>query len=486
MFLPRSGSQLNRWGALVLSLILAASVAYAQARVPISLAPAAVQSVQFTHDKKGVPAVEIVATRALTPEIQTLTNPARLVIDLPNSNLAVKNKRIAVDNDQIHAIRVDQYQNTPPVTRVVVDLLAPRGYGWTADGNRLIVHLKPAEDPEATKHAAQPPPSVPTLSVGTKPAFVPAAPGGGNVIFAGSKVSAGSSITAGADTAILHISRGGEVRVCPGSSVSVTTSANGQDLMLGMSTGAMETHYSLGPSADSILTPDFRILLTGPGEFDYAISADSHGNTCVRGLMGNTASVIVSELMGDRTYQVKPTEQAVFLSGRIDKVSTQVPLECGCPPPAQPVMRAAAPAPTQVAEVNPPANLRMPDAAVEEPSRMSVPGTPEHPRMPSNPTNGPETAALPPSKPGEVHVQIEAPFVFRATDVGGAPPAPLAQAQAINLYPKDVTFPTPVLPPPVPAELAQSTPPPEPEEAQHLEHHGFFGHVRGFFAAIFR
>ena len=483
--MQRSGSQLKRWGALVLSLILEAGFAHAQDRIPVNLPPAAVQSVQFTHDKTGVPAVEISATRALVPEIQTLTNPARLVIDLPDSNLAVKAKRIAVDNEQIRAIRVDQYQNAPPITRVVVDLLAPRGYAWEADGNRLIVRLKPAEDPEAAKHAAEPPPSIPTLSVGTKPAFASVAPGGGNVIFAGSKVSAGSSITAGADTAILSIARGGEVRVCPGSTVSVTTSPNGQDLMLGMSTGAMETHYSLGPSADSILTPDFRILLAGPGEFDYAISTDSHGNTCVRGLMGNTASAIVSELMGDRTYQVKPTEQAVFLSGRIDKVSSQVPLECGCPPPARPVMRAAEPSPTQVAEVNPPANLRMPDAIASEPVSTSAPGMAEHATVAVNPTNGPETAALPPSKPGEVHVQVEAPFVFRATDLPGAPPAPLAQAQAINLYPRDLRFPAPVLPPPVPAELAQSTPPP-PLALVQDEHRGFFGHVRGFFAAIFR
>jgi hypothetical protein len=103
------------------------------------------------------------------------------------------------------------------------------------------------------------------------------------------------------------------------------------------------------------VTPDFRMLLAGPGEFHYAISADARGDTCVRALPGNTASVIVSELIGDGTYQVKANEQVFFRSGKLNQMETTVPDDCGCPPPQIPAMRAAVPAPTVSEKDLPPA-----------------------------------------------------------------------------------------------------------------------------------
>src|SRR5438270_2486407 len=122
----------------------------------------------------------------------------------------------------------------------------------------------------------------------------------GSVLFAGggTKIESGSSVIAGDAPAALKLNRGGEVRICPRTSVSVTASSSGRDLMFAMNTGAIEAHYVLGSSADTIMTPDFRIQLPGPGIFHFAISGDPQGNVCVRALPQNTASLIVSELNG--------------------------------------------------------------------------------------------------------------------------------------------------------------------------------------------
>src|SRR3954447_26595829 len=164
----------------------------------------------------------------------------------------------------------------------------------------------------------------------------------GSVLFAsgGTQIQSGSSVTAGDAAAGLKLRRGGEVRVCPKTGVSVAASPNGRDLLWGMNSGSIEAHFALSASSDTVMTPDFRILLAGPGIFHFAISADAKGNTCVRALPQNTASLIVSELNGDGTYQVKPNVQVVFQNGSVANASPLVPAECGCPAPTETVQRA--------------------------------------------------------------------------------------------------------------------------------------------------
>ncbi len=442
-------------------------------------------------------AIEIVTSRPVPPALQTLQNPARLVIDLPNANVAVKQKDVAGKGEQFSDLHVDQFQISPPVTRITVNLAEAKPYTWEAAGNRLTIRLKPPEDPKAKAVPPAPaqPATVSTLGAASQPVVVPVASRpAGSAVIAGSRIGNGSSITASAETAVLHIARGGELHVCPGSTVSVTASKTSQDLMFGMSMGTLETHYHLGAASDAVLTPDFRILLSGPGDFNYAISANSHGDTCVRALLGNTASLIVSELMGDRTYQVKPTEQVVFHEGRIDRVSNDVPFDCGCAAPPPPVMRASTePVTPPVAETNLPPNVQMPSSAAAPVMRASLdpmlpplpnasrPAIAVSPGTQGNVTSArAETAPLPKPKPSDIHVQIEAPLVFR----GGDRPRATAQTAATT-------------PPPLPngkprsdpaAPIPQPVPPPKPavqEQAKAKEHRGFFGRVKGMFSAMF-
>ncbi len=430
--------------------------------------PRAIKSVRIVHEN-GVPSVEVISSAAVIPEIQTLDSPPRMVIDLPNSRLGAVQSNIDVQKDKILTVRVRQYQNKPPVVRIVLDLTAPYGHSWDGSGNRLMVRLRPPEPASDAKNAAPTPPAAAGFSLTPDAAIVPVVEGG-NTAMSASRLAAGSTVTAGSDTTILRLPRGGEVRVCPGTTLSVTASQSKRDLMFGISIGALETHYSLSSSADSILTPDFRIMFAGPGEFDFAISADSHGNTCVRGLRGNTSSAIVSELMGNRIYQVRPNEQVVFRSGQIGKVDTDIPLECGCPPPPA-LLRANNPPPQVEPEKQLPTKVSV-GAGSGSATTQSAANTSD-----IKLSNGPETAPLPPSQPNDIHVQLDAPLVFNARNrTPSIPPAPVEAATALPVVvqssDRQVHLDPVIQPPPAPTRDKSAR-------------RGFFGRVRGFFSSIF-
>jgi hypothetical protein len=436
---------------------------------------AAIKSFRIVQEKDG-PAVEILSTKPLVPSIQAISDPDRLVIDLPNARLDTQQKRISVQADQISAIRADQFQQNPPVARVVLDLLAPRAYTWDAAGNRLVVHL--GKNPSQASSSPFQQPTVVSLTHAPQP-VVAAVRAAGPLALAGNDNNndAGSAITAGPDTAVLRLSSGGEVHVCPGTTVSVTPSQNRHNLMLSMNTGALEAHFALDASSDSVMTPDFRILLVGPGEFHYAISADSQGNTCVRALPGNTASAIVTELLGDRTYQVKATDQLMFRSGQLDRVDMAVPLECGCPPPRDAPLRATSDLPMQ-SQAPPPVNASAAPVA-EAVQAESTPAA-------GLPATGVPSAAAPLEAsvaPNELHVQVEAPFVFHAT---GPPPAPVEDVRALPLDSRPGATPPLAAPLPPPANDGPKPADTETASANHAPARGFFKRLGGFFAALFR
>jgi len=250
---------------------------------------------------------------------------------------------------------------------------------------------------------------------------------------ASARVISGSSVKAGLTNASVRLIRGGEVRVCQGSSVSFTASVNGSQIMLGMSSGTIETHYPLANSRDSIMTPDFELALGGSGVFHLAVSVDQGGNTCVQSLHGNTGSVTVSELMGDGSYTVTPGEQLIFRAGHASNPGPVVG-NCGCPATVL----------VERAETAPPKPVTAP--AAEPPPPVAA-------LIESSPRSANVTTPPPAVQPGSVHVQVEAPFVFRASEPPPAPNAPVELAE-IRLSTLPVLSSVDVQPPP--QELAQA------------------------------
>ena len=286
----------------------------------------------------------------------------------------------------------------------------------------------------------------------------------GSVLFAsgGTQIQSGSSVSAGDAAAVLELKRGGEVRICPKTSVSVASSASGRDLLWGMNTGAIEAHFRLESSADTVMTPDLRILLAGPGIFHFAISSNERGDACVKALASNTASLIVSELTGDGTYQVKPNEQIVFRGGRVANADALVPPECGCPPPEPPVQRA---------NVTPP-------VAVQSQPKATAPQIAFYPPPPL-PFASAVLSATPPIPPEvNAHLQMEAPFVYQAGNTDREMEYTAARLRLIQ----GSSLPEAKVNPPAKPETTA----PAAKAEGKKEKKGFFGKLGSFFASIFK
>jgi len=286
--------------------------------------------------------------------------------------------------------------------------------------------------------------------------------GGGTIVLSGSSVSAGST------TAVLRLARGGEVRICPATALTATGGKR-TELTFGLGTGALELRYDLDSHSDTVVTPDFRLLLAGPGNFRVAVGTRSNGDTCMKSLEGNAASVIVNEQMGDGTFQLQPGDAVLFRGGNINDVLREPGLACGCPaPPA--VMMAESGAPKIQEKTPAPAvALALSEAPASEPTKpVQAP-----PAAPISATTAP--AADAPAPATRRNVVIDVPMAFSGGDAPVPPaPAPAAHlavarldAAATNFW-----FPPTVLPP---GNAASAIPAAQPKAAKH----GFFSRLFG-------
>src|SRR5579862_6836503 len=434
--------------------------------------PASVSHVKLLLDGDS-PVMEIISTRPVRPLITATQDPPALTIELNNAQISVHHKQATVEDPLIQAVRIDQVEQNPPVVRIVLGEHTPLSYSWDAAGNKVTIRLH-AESESARVRPTSPK----VLTTTAEPVALPAIPSG-KIVYA-DHLASGTAFSAKFDTESLRLARGGEVRVCPGTTVSVFHPKDGPELMLTMNVGALETHYTLEDSADSIVTPDFRILLRGPGEFHYAIRADSKGNTCIRSLPGNTAPAVIYEAIGDGHFEVVPTERLLlhsghlnatdtaFHSGQLTQVETVVPDDCGCPPPV-PVLRAELPTLPTLAESSAPSNVSL------DPQPADDANPPQNTAIQTLST-GPEIDALPPLPPNQKPVEFGASLVFSRKDALRSRLVDLpVSTREIGALDTNVAPPT--------SQPLADQPPEQPKKAKPKN---LFRKITGFFSRSFR
>ena len=316
----------------------------------------------------------------------------------------------------------------------------------------------------------------------------------------------GSTITAGNETVPISLNRGGELKLCATTSIHLSRdrsiqAADASGLMLALDRGAIEAHYETSKYSDVLLTPDLRILISGPGEADLSIRVSRQGDTCIDNRGPRAPYITVTSPLEGGLYRVQPGQHVSFQHGSLREVVDTEHEPCGCPAPSVSgsAVAEAAPAPSGGVQAHPvggpsstPADTAFPLAVSEGLTSTPVPST------------------TPVAAPGEVHAQVSVPFRYSGslpavgdttTAASSAPGGPSTPAMAIPPpspaapapSSSNMPAPQPQLPPPgskpVPVEAAPAQPAatiastPAPREGTPTRR--FFRHLGHFFSRLF-
>lgn len=87
--------------------------------------------------------VVIVSSRSITPRVTKLEDPLRVVIDLQNALLTTPQARIPVASQGVTEVRASQYQVTPPMVRIAVQLTTPIAFSVRSQRNKWTIWFTP-------------------------------------------------------------------------------------------------------------------------------------------------------------------------------------------------------------------------------------------------------------------------------------------------------------------------------------------------------
>jgi len=297
--------------------------------------------------------------------------------------------------------------------------------------------------------AASAPPAVNGGPIAIVPADANATVTGALQVTAGKTlIAASGSITSGDKTTDVTLPRRGMLRVCASTTVKLAAdtgvpAGETPGLMMAIDHGAIEADFAAAHNSDILLTPDFRILISGPGAAEVKVRLGQHGDTCVDNPGANAPYVLVTSVFDGGAYRVQPGQRVMFQHGSLQEVVDQEKEPCGCLPAPQP-------------------------GSNEFPAAQSAGLAPLTPAPP--PPVAPPPPAATASAPSTAQIPSE-PLVYPPTATQAPPSPPSAQ-------------PAPNLPSPRATQrVAQPSPAPPPTQKQDKP--GFFKRVGRFFKRIF-
>jgi hypothetical protein len=162
-----------------------------------------------------------------------------------------------------------------------------------------------------------------------------------NMVEGKANLDTGGTISAGLHAATITLPHRGNLRLCATSKVTLTADSSiasslplGEEpgLMMALDRGALEANFSTGQNSDVILTPDFRIVISGPGTASVQVRLGPGGDTCVDNRGPNAPYVSVSSIFDGGLYRVRSDQRVLFEGGSLSAVVDTEKEPCGCPP----------------------------------------------------------------------------------------------------------------------------------------------------------
>ena len=191
----------------------------------------------------------------------------------------------------------------------------------------------------ASRHEAAPSPS--SRSTARIPTPRPSVTGALQVSAGKAVIAASGTVTSGSQTTEVILPHRGVLRVCASTTVKLAADSSvpaGETpgLMMAIDHGAVEASFATGRNSDILLTPDFRILIGGPGAAEVKVRLGQHGDTCVDNAGVNAPYVLVTSVFEGGDYRVQPGQRVMFEHGNLHEVVDNEKEPCGCPPRLHP------------------------------------------------------------------------------------------------------------------------------------------------------